>query len=80
MLNSYVFLQHNICAGTIFFFNVYSVHKINIDVSKRHARRFVADKIAIDIARCSIELQDFPCVSSLQKRFNNLPISVNVFC
>jgi len=78
MLNSYVFLQHNICAGTIFFLNMYSAHKINIDVSKRHARRFVANETAIDIAGCSIELQDFSCVSSLQGRScNNLPISVN---
>jgi len=57
---------------------MYSAHKLNIDVSKRHARRFIANETAIDIAGCSIELQDFLCVSSLQgKSCNNLPISVN---
>jgi len=57
---------------------MYSAHKINIDVSKHHARRFVANETAIDIAGCSIDLQDFPCVSSFQGRScNNLPIFVN---
>jgi len=51
---------------------------INFDVSKRHAKRFIANETAINIAGCSIELQDFSCVSSLQGRScNNLLISVN---